>query len=105
MTPRFKQLLEILSPDNVFIPKALLARHDICDEAKLLFAEILTDNRFLSIDGLKSEMNNVPNEIFNLISAQSKKHSAKQIKSDFLKIYTDLDTILLVSETEELQNG
>lgn len=67
MTPRFKQLLELLSPGNVFLPKSLLARHDICDEAKLLFAEILTDNRFLSIDELKTELNNVPDDVFDLI--------------------------------------
>lgn len=97
MEKSFEFLLEMLSPDNVFIPKTLLARRDIGDDAKLLFSEIFTENRFGTLDELKEALKDINDET---IEAYANKKSPKKLKSDLAKIYDSLEEILLIS-TEE----
>ena len=97
MEKSFEFLLEMLSPDNVFIPKALLARRDIGEDAILLFSEIFTENRFGTLDELKEALKSVSDET---IEAYSNKNSPKKLKSDLAKIYDSLEDILLKSVKE-----
>lgn len=97
MEKSFEFLLQMLSPDNVFIPKTLLARKDIGDDAKLLFSEIFTENRFGTIEELKSALKDIPDD---LIEAYAQKNSPKKLKSDLSKIYDSLEEILLISVEE-----
>lgn len=97
MEKSFEFLLEMLSPDNVFIPKALLARRDIGEDAILLFSEIFTENRFGTLDELKEALKSISDET---IEAYANKNSPKKLKSDLAKIYDSLEDILLKSVKE-----
>lgn len=92
MEKSFEFLLEMLSPDNVFIPKVLLARRDIGEDAILLFSEIFTENRFGTIDELREALKNISDET---IEAYANKNSPKKLKSDLSKIYESLEDIIL----------
>ena len=105
MDKDFEFLLELLKPDNVFIPKNLVALRDICDEAKLIFSEVFTGQRFGTIDDLRLAMENISNSTYESYADTYGKHSPKRIKDDLDKIYGSLDDLLMVSKKEDAQNG
>lgn len=97
MEKSFEFLLEMLAPDNVFIPKTLVARRDIGEDAKLLFSEIYTENRFGTLDELKKAISNISDDFFETYARNG---SPKKLKSDMSKIYNNLEDILLLSSEE-----
>ncbi len=82
------------NPDNVFIPKTLVSRSDIGEDAKMLFADIYTENRFGTLDELKAALNDVSDDT---IEAYALNGSAEKLKSDWSMIYDELEQILLLS--------
>ena len=101
MDKEFEFLLELLKSDSVFIPKKLVARRDICDEAKLIFSEVFTEQRFGTIDDLKLAMESIPKSTYESYADTYGKHTPKRIKDDFNKIYSSLDDLLTVSKKED----
>lgn len=100
MEKDFEFVLELLRPDNIFIPKKLAARQDICDEAKLIFSEVYTEQRFGTIENLRAAMDNIPNSTIDSYADTYGKHSSKRIKDDLNKIYASLEDILMMSTKE-----
>lgn len=100
MEKDFEFMLELLKPDSIFIPKKLAARQDICDEAKLIFSEVYTKQRFGTIENLKAAMDNIPISAVDSYAATYGKHSSKRIKDDLNKIYNGLEDMLMISAKE-----
>ncbi len=99
MEKSFEFLLEMLAPDNVFIPKTLVARSDIGEDAKMLFADIYTENRFGTLDELKTALNDISDET---IEAYAIHGTVKKLKADLSKIYESLEEILLLPSVKEV---
>lgn len=97
MEGNFGFLLELLQPDSLFIPKKLAARSDICDEAKLIFSEVYTEQRFGTIESLKSAMDNISPSTIEGYADTYGTHSCKQIRNDLNKIYINLEELLMMS--------
>ena len=97
MEKSFEFLMQMLAPDTICIPKELVKRRDIGEDAKLLFSEIFTEHRFGTIAELRETIDNIPDEY---IEAYARNGSPKKLKSDMIKINVDLERILLLS-TEE----
>lgn len=92
-----ESLISLIQQDSLFVPKKLAARDDICDEAKLIFSDVYTEQRFGTIESLKSAMKNIaPSTIEKYANAYGA-HSCKQIEIDLDKIYTNLEGLLMVS--------
>lgn len=100
MEKNFEFMLELLKPDNLFIPKKLAARQDICDEAKLIFSEVFTEQRFGTIVELKTAMDNISISMVDSYADTYGKHSSKRIKDDLNKIYNGLEDMLMFSAKE-----
>lgn len=107
MEGSFGFLLELLQPDSLFIPKKLAARQDICDEAKLIFSEVYTEQRFGTIESLKSAMDNIAPSTIEGYADTYKTHSCEQIAKDLTKIYTNLEELLMLQtdSKEGVKNG
>lgn len=97
MEKSFEFLMEMLAPDTIFIPKALLKRRDIGEDAKLLFSEIFTEHRFGTLVELRKALDDISDEY---IKAYARNGSPAKLKSDLEKINVDLEKILFLS-TEE----
>lgn len=97
MEKSFEFLMQMLAPDTIFIPKTLLKRRDIGEDAKLLFSEIFTEHRFGTLVELRKALDDISDEY---IEAYARNGSPAKLKSDLEKINVDLEKILLLS-TEE----
>lgn len=97
MEQSFEFLMQMLAPDTIFIPKTLLRRRDIGEDAKLLFSEILTEHRFGNISELRKAIEEISNDY---IIAYARNCSPKKLKADLNKINKDLEKILLLSAEE-----
>lgn len=78
----FDEIGMITAPDMVFIPKRLVSRTNICDEAKMIFSDVLTENRLHTPDEVKRAIYDVSDEYIKGYSEVYKKHSAARIKRD-----------------------
>lgn len=98
MEKDFEFLLQLMQPDTLFVPKSLIEWTDISDEAKLIFSEIFTDNRFGTIEDVKSEIDNVPDSLIaayaKLSEKSGKKRTTSKIKADLIKIRDNLEALL-----------
>lgn len=97
MEQSFEFLMQMLAPDTIFIPKTLLKRRDIGEDAKLLFSEILTEHRFGTVSVLREAIEEISDDY---IEAYARNCSPKKLKADLDKINEDLDKILLLSAEE-----
>lgn len=100
MEKDFEFMLELLKPDSIFIPKKLAARQDICDEAKLIFSEVFTEQRFGTIEKLRAAMDNISISTVDNYADIYGRHSSKRIKDDLNKIYNGLEDMLMISAKE-----
>ena len=92
-----KSLASLIQQDSLFVPKKLIARDDICDEAKLIFSDIYTEHLFGTIESLKSAMKNIDLSTIEKYANAYGTHSCEQIEIDLDKIYTNLEGLLMVS--------
>ena len=86
-----------IQQDSLLVPKKLVAQDDICDEAKLIFSDICTEQRFGTIESLKSAMKNIDFSIIEKYATAYGTHSCKEIEIDLDKIYTNLEGLLMAS--------
>lgn len=85
MPDNFRQFLRLLEPDNIFLPKDIVARKDISEHTKIMLGVIFTRYRFdtdekvrqalenLSDDDIAAEFGNNP-AIINRIHSDVKKY-------------------------------
>ena len=92
MSDDFKQLLRLLEPDNLFLPKEIVARKDISDKSKIMLGIIFTKNRFKPTDTIKYALA-ATTEADIAAEFGSDQKVVKRIKSDLHKIYLDFDNI------------
>lgn len=85
MPDNFRQFLRLLEPDNIFLPKDIVARKDISEQSKIMLGVIFTKHRFDTIENVKMALENLTD---NDISAEFGNNPIiiKRVQSDVKKI-------------------
>lgn len=88
----FRQLLRLLEPDNLFLPKAIVARKDIIDQSKIMLGMVFTEHRFDTIADTKEALETITeNDIIKEFG--NNPQITKRIKADIGKITNNFDSI------------
>ncbi len=90
MPDNFKQLLKLLEPDNLFLPKEIVARKDIDDHSKIMLGIVFTEHRFDTNDKIKEALKNTSDTDI-IKEFGDNPHLIKRIKADFAKIIANFD--------------
>jgi hypothetical protein len=92
MPDDFKQFLRLLEPDNLFLPKEIVARKDISDQSKIMLGVIFTEHRFDTPTATKAALEaTTETDVINEFGNNPKLN--KKILADIDKIAKDFDCI------------
>ena len=81
----------LLEADKIYIPKALNSM-GLHERSTLLISEIITDNRFKTVDEVKNIVANMSDE-YILLYAFGDEKLAKRIKNDVNKVVNQFEKI------------
>ena len=90
MSNDFKQLLHLLEPDNLFLPRKIIARKDICDQSKIMLGIAFTEHRFDAAATTKEALRNITDKDIQEEFGNNPK-VVSRVKSDILKVIENFE--------------
>lgn len=90
MPSDFKQLLHLLEPDNLFLPRQIIARKDLSDQSKIMLGIIFTEHRFDATTTTKEALMNITDKDIEKEFGNNPK-VVSRVKSDILKIIENFE--------------
>ncbi len=88
------ELVNLLMQDSILVPKALMAREDISEEAKIVFSVVLSKSLATNIEGFKKNISDL-----QAADIQSEcccdKPTAEKIKKELLFLLPQTEEIIM----------